>query len=114
MYYGQCLQKPDVVTSKTPMDESSDSSWKPEPYEGLSEGSSSDDSLDGWLVSEDGVPVESEEAHHQSGDSGSTKYIFNEPGNIKDTGAFDYPNNWAPCNVGLFYDNRSLRVDQLF
>ncbi|KAK1591464.1 hypothetical protein Q3G72_008183 [Acer saccharum] len=48
------------------MDESSDSSWKPEPY-GVSEGSSPDDSLDGWLVSEEGEPAESEEARHQSG-----------------------------------------------
>ena len=102
-----------MVTSKTPMDESSDSSWKPEPY-GVSEGSSPDDCLDGWLVSEEGEPTESEEARQQSGDSGSPEMIFNEPGNKIDTCAFDYPNNWAPCNVGLFYDSRSLRVARLF
>ncbi|KAK1571426.1 hypothetical protein Q3G72_016767 [Acer saccharum] len=47
----------------------------------VSEGSSSDDSQDGWLVSEDGEPAESEEASHQSGDSGSPGMMFNEPGN---------------------------------
>ncbi|KAK1567490.1 hypothetical protein Q3G72_012776 [Acer saccharum] len=52
------------------MDESSDSSWKPEPYE-VSEGNSSDDSLDGWLVSEEGESAESQEAHHHSGDLGT-------------------------------------------
>ena len=103
-----------MVTSKTPMDESSDSLWKSKPYDMVSEGSSSDDSQDGWLVSEDGEPAESEEASHQSGDSGSPGMMFNEPGNKTVAGAFDYPNNWASCNVGLFYDNRSLRVARLF
>ncbi|KAK1558932.1 hypothetical protein Q3G72_008412 [Acer saccharum] len=53
--------KPDAVTSKTPMDESSDSSSKSEPYDTVSEGSSSYDSQDGGLVSEDGEPSQSEE-----------------------------------------------------
>ena len=39
-----CLQKPDVVTSKTPKDESSDSSLKSEPNDTVSEGSRYHDS----------------------------------------------------------------------
>ncbi|KAK0571787.1 hypothetical protein LWI29_021586 [Acer saccharum] len=73
-------------SEKTPMDESSDSSWKLEPYKEVSEGSSSNDSLDGWLVSEDGEPAESVQARHQSGDLGSPRMIFNEPGNKTVTG----------------------------
>ncbi|KAK1555400.1 hypothetical protein Q3G72_025833 [Acer saccharum] len=73
------------LTQISVIDESSDSSWKPEPY-GVSEGSSPDDSLDGWLVSEEGEPTESEEARQQSGDSGSPEMIFNEPSNKTDTG----------------------------